>query len=174
MSLAIKSNSTITIFPLSNRVGLEEVACHILSGSKIKVTLYSATAVQVTLEIYNSFSKDVPYRLIETLTLNVVGFKDFIINDFHNYFNFKLTTASSANCSVGISVKEDSDAGFNSNQELLNELNRLVPEFYTDAEVMAETAGKQPTLIEFRKDGIVLATIQITYVNEVFKRVQKL
>ena len=173
MTTTIKENATVSVFPLKNRSGLEEQLVQVLSGSKIKVTLYSDGPGITELKISNSFSPDIPYREIRTLVLNGPGFQDFIINDFHNYFKLELTS-SGQKTSVGVSVKEDSEAGYNSNQEILNELNRLVPKFYDDAEVMAETPKKQPTLIEFRKDGQVIRTIQITYTNEVFKRVQVL
>lgn len=173
MSIKLKSNSTVTAFPLINRSGLEELLCEVLSGSKVKFTLYNEGPGNASLKISNSFSVDIPYREVKTISVNGNGFEDFIVNDFHSNFKLELTS-SGQKTSVGVSIKDDSEAGFNSNKEILNELNRLVPEFYDDAEVLAESPKKQPTIIEFRKSGAVIRTIQITYVNEIFKRVQVL
>ena len=167
----IKINSTISILPTKQRSALEEVEFQTQGGDKLKVTLYSEAVA--SLEVYNTFTEDVPYRLIKTLNVNN-GFDDCIINDFHNYFKLKLIPASNQKCGVGVSLKEDSNSGYGSTQEEIDELNRMVPKFYDDAEVLAETAGKQPTMIAFKKDGVVIRTIQITYINEIFKRVQVL
>lgn len=173
MTTTIKENATVSLFPLNNRSGLEELLFQVLSGSEVKLTLYSEGPGTVTLKISNSFSPDIPYREVKTLTLNGAGFEDFIINDFHNYFKLELTS-SGQRTSVGVSIRGDSKNSFNSNQEILNELNRLVPEFYDDVEVLSETAGKQPIDIQFRLKGQNIRTIRITYVNEIFKRVQVL
>lgn len=175
-ALQIKLNNSHSIFALKNRSANESVEVDVLSGAKLKVTLFVKNLIggPVKLRIWNSFSKDVDYREIETLTLSANGFKDVIVMDFHYFMRFDLEISGSADVSVGVSVKDDSRAGFDSNVEMIDELNRLVPEFYDDAEVMAETPKKQPTLIEFRKDGLTIRTIQITYLNEIFKRVQVL
>ena len=167
----IKLNSTISVLPTKERSALEEVEFRTDGGNKIKVTLYSEGLAN--LEIWNTFTQDVPYRLIKTLTVNN-GFDDYILTDFHNYFKFKITPSSNQKCGVGISLKEDSDYGYGSTQEAIDELNRLVPKYYDDAEVLAETPKKQPTIIEFRKNGLIVRTIGITYTNEIFKRVQVL
>lgn len=172
-NISLKSNSTISVFPLNNRSGTEELLFQVLSGAKAKFTLYSAGPGTVKLKILNSFSPDIPYREIKELEV-INGFQDFIVNDFHNYFKLQLIVTGSANCSVGVSVKDDALAGLNSNQEILNELNRLVPQYYDDVEVLSETVGKQPIDIQFRLAGNNIRTIRITYVNEIFKRVQVL
>jgi len=167
----IKINSTISVLPTKQRSAIEEVEFQTQGGDKLKVTLYSVG--EASLEVYNTFTQDVPYRLIKTLNVNN-GFDDYVINDYHNYFKFKIIPLTAQVCGAGVSLKEDSGSGFGSSQEVLNELNRLVPEFYDDAEVLAETTGKQPTLIAFRLNGTLISTVQITYVNEIFKRAQKL
>lgn len=167
----IKINSTISVLPTKKRSALEEVEFQTEGGNKLKVTLYSEAAA--TLEIWNTFTEDVPYRLIKTLTVNN-GFDDFIVNDFHNYFKFKILPSSNQKCGVGISLKEDAESGYGSSQEAVDELNRLVPKFYDDAQVLAETPKKQPTIIEFRKGGVIIRTIGIDYINEIFNRVRVL
>lgn len=173
MTTTIKENATISVFPLNIRSGLEELLFQVLSGSEVKFTLYSEGPGTVELKIYNSFSTSIPYREIRTLVLNGPGFQDFIVNDFHNYFKLELISSNQKN-SVGVSVRQDSKNSFNSNQEILNELNRLVPEYYDDVEVLSETPKKQPIDIQFRLKGENIRTIRITYVNEIFKRVQVL
>ena len=170
----LKSNSSITLFALETRSGVQEVEAIVVSGDKLKLTLYNSDSGTVSLKVSDSFSKDVPFREVKTLTQTGVGFQDFIINDFHNNLKFELTSTGSNKCSVGVTIKEEVEGGVFSTQEQINELNRLVPKFYDDAEVMAETPKKQPTIIEFRKAGTVIRTIQIDYINEIFHRVKVL
>jgi hypothetical protein len=172
--ITLKNKQTTAIFPLINRSGLEEILCHVLSGNKVKLTLYSEGAGTVELKVSDSFSYDIPYREVITISLTGPGFKDFILDNFHNFLKIELNSDSNNICSVGVSVRDDSDVAFNSSSEILNELNRLVPEFYDDVEVLTETPGKQPSTIAFRLNGITIRTLAISYVNEVFKRVQKL
>lgn len=167
----IKLNSTISVIPTKERSTLEEVEFNTEGGNHLKVTLYSEG--QATLNIFNTFVKDVPYRLIKTLNVNN-GFDDFTITDFHANFKVVLNPSSNQKCGVGVSLKEDSDYGYGSNQEAIDELNRLVPKFYDDAQVLANTPKNQPTIIEFRKGGIIIRTIGITYINEIFNRVRVL
>ena len=171
--ITIKNNSTVSPIPAKERTLPEEVECQILGGSKVFITAYSENG-PVTLEIYNTYSTSIPYRLVKTLVTDSDGFIDYELINFHHYIKFKIIPSSTQKCSVGISIKDDGDYGYGSSQEAIDELNRLVPKYYDDAEVLAETPKKQPTMIQFRKDGINIRTIEITYTNEIFKRVRVL
>ena len=171
----LKVDSTNIIFPLGSYINKSEKV-RILNGSKIIVSLYvkSLSGSKVTLSIKNSFSPEFAFEEIGKIELTEAKRKDITLLDFHDYFNFDLTVdGGSAEVIIGTTIRNSSNEDILSNAEILKELNRLVPEFYDDAEVMTETPGKQPIRIEFRLEGTTIRTIQIDYDNEVFKRVRK-
>ena len=172
---AISLNDTATIFPLKAYSGGSTLKFKAIKGSKLVVSLYvkSLTSADVTVKIRNSFSESVPFREKAELTVDSAGgFDDVIVMDFHEIFEIELI--GDGEVAVGVSLYDDGRGGSQSTAEAIDELNRLVPEFYDDVEVLSRTPGDQPVTVEFRLEGEVVRNLLLTYDGEVFIRAQKL
>ena len=167
----LKVDSTNIIFPLATYISKSE-KIRVLNGSKMIISLFVKTlsGSKVNLSIKNSFSPEYALEEIESIELTEVGRKDITLLDFHDYFQFDLEVNGNAEVIVATTLRNSSNEDILSSSQIIKELNRLVPEFYDDVETIEETIGKQPTKIEFRLKGKVVRTIQIDYINEVFKR----
>jgi len=156
--------------------GIETFDFKVFSGSRILTTLFVKSidpGASVSIEVLNNFSVDsvATWDLILSFSSNTLGHTKRIITDFNKFFQYRITvTGGSVEFAIAISVFDNSDSVPLENGELLDKLNKLVPEIYDDVEVMSETLEKQPTIVEFRRNGVTIRTIQISYVDEVFKR----
>jgi hypothetical protein len=175
-------NNTIGVFPKKSYSGIDSRKILISEGSRIVLTLDISQidiGASVVINIKNRFSEDQVGYELTSFNENSIGTFKRVLSDFHNLFDVELeVSGGSAILTFGLSTHDNAtkvdENGLIPISSTLDDLNKLIPQQYDDAEVMAETAGKQPTIIEFRKDGSTIRTIQIDYVNEVFKRVRKI